>query len=401
MNKFLFLLACGLFMQGLTKAQTDPTIKRDTTITYNDDKYSVFTNRFFDNWYVTGGAGFQVYFGDHNKQMKFSEKLTPNYEINIGKWFTPGVGVRLGVNGFKIKGVTQNGAHSTGERYDGKPWEGYWLYNKEFNYYHLHGDVLFNLSNILAGYKENRFYTISPYVGLGWMVSTDEPIEREISANLGVFNTFRLSNAFDLTLDVRGGMVNDRFDGEIGGRRNEGILSTHIGVAYKFNKRKWEKSSTTIISYDEAILQNLRDKVAQLAADNDALRKQLQEAGDKTITEIKVEQRILAAPILVTFPINSSNVSNEARVNLGFFAKTIREGNSDIVYKVTGYADKGTGTPTINDRLSKARAEAIYQVLVREFGVSPSQLEISHEGGVENMYYNDPRLSRAVITIAK
>lgn len=51
-----------------------------------------------------------------------------------------------------------------------------------------------------------------------------------------------------------------------------------------------------------------------------------------------------------------------------------------------------------NEKLSKERAHAVYDCLVKEFGVKESQLRIDYKGGVENMFYNDPRLSRAVIT---
>jgi len=373
----------------------------DTVVTVSNDRYQVQTNRFWDNWFINVGAGAQIYFGDHNKQMKLSERLTPNFEFNLGKWFSPGIGVRAGVNGYKIKGATQNGSHSTGEKYTGKPWDGYWLYNQEFNYFHIHGDVLFNLSNIFSGYKNDRFYSISPYVGLGWMVTNEAPAAKEVSANIGIYNSFRLNDALDLTLDVRGAMVNDRFDGETGNRRQDGSLSALLGLTYKFKKRDWEKPSSVVISYSDELLNSLREKVRKLSEDNGALKAQLLASQGKTITEIKVEEKILAAPILVTFPINQSVVSNEARVNLGFFAKVIKAGNKNVVYKVTGYADKGTGTAVFNNRISSERAKAIYNVLVHEFDVNPGQLEVSYEGGVDNMYYDDPRLSRAVITIAK
>ncbi len=51
--------------------------------------------------------------------------------------------------------------------------------------------------------------------------------------------------------------------------------------------------------------------------------------------------------------------------------------------------------------LSKARAEAVYECLVEEFGINKAQLKIDYKGGVENMFYDDPRLSRAVITRAE
>ena len=70
------------------------------------------------------------------------------------------------------------------------------------------------------------------------------------------------------------------------------------------------------------------------------------------------------------------------------------------MYTITGYADAGTGSKRVNERLSKERAEAVYDCLVNEFGVSGSQLRVDHKGGVGNMFYDDPRLSRAVITVA-
>jgi len=222
-----------------------------------------------------------------------------------------------------------------------------------------------------------------------------------VSAGLGILNTLRLGRAVDLTLDIRGSLVNDRLDGELGGRKAEGLLATTLGLVYKFQKRGWDKPSVTTISYDEQALKNLRDRIAALEQDNQALKRQLAEAKSDKVTEVKVEDRLLAAPVLVTFPINQSVVSNEARVNLGFLAEVIKKGHKSVVYKLTGYADKGTGTPEINLRVSRERAENIYKVLVNEFGVSPAQLEVSYEGGVENMYYDDPRLSRAVITVAQ
>lgn len=396
--KAIYLVFAGLFWTSAAFSQSTTTLP-DSTVEYRQEKHKVVTNKFFDNWFVGAGVGAQYFYGDHNGRMNFSDRLVPAYELHFGKWFTPGIGVRLALNGLNNRGLTQNGSHSTGELYDAVDN----LYVQEFQYINLHGDVFFNISNMLGGYKEDRFYQVSPYVGLGWMNTWDEPTGSEISANLGVFNSFRMSKAVDITLDLRGSMVQDRFDGELGGRKDEGMLTAAVGIVYRFGKNKdWNKNTQTIVRYtNEKELQALRDKVNELAADNNALRKQLSSAKDTSVTEIVVEKNVLAAPILVTFPINKSTVSNEARVNLGFFAQVIKEGDPKIVYQIVGYADKGTGSKKTNERLSRERSQAIYNVLVREFGVSTSQLEVDYKGGVDNMFYDDPRLSRAVITIAK
>lgn len=394
----ILLLGLGLtFVFSGALAQSVNTVA-DSTVEVSSDKHRVVTNKFADNWFIGAGVGTQFFYGDHNRQMNFGDRLVPAFELHVGKWFTPGIGTRLAINGIKNKGVTQNGSHSLGTVYDAS--QG--LYNQEFNYLNLHGDVLFNFTNLFKGYKPDRFYEISPYVGLGYMFTWDEPKSDEVSANLGLFNKFRLTSALDLSLDLRGSLVNDRFDGELGGRRDEGMLTAAVGVVYKFGTREWGKEKTTTIRYDnsEEIIA-LRTKVNELAQSNEALKKQLANARDSSVTDLIIEKNVLAAPILVTFPINRSTVSNEARVNLGFFAKIIKEGNPELRYHIVGYADKGTGSKSTNQRLSRERAEAIYNVLVREFNVPSSQLEVDYKGGVDNMFYDDPRLSRAVITIAK
>lgn len=394
----ILLLGLGLtFVFSGALAQSTNTVA-DSTVEVSSDKHRVVTNKFADNWFIGAGVGTQFFYGDHNRQMNFGDRLVPAFELHVGKWFTPGIGTRLALNGIKNKGVTQNGSHSLGTIYDAS--QG--LYNQEFNYLNLHGDVLFNFTNLFKGYKADRFYEISPYVGLGYMFTWDDPKSDEVSANLGLFNKFRLTQAFDLSLDLRGSLVNDRFDGELGGRRDEGMLTAAVGVVYKFGTREWGKEKTTTIRYDNSEEINaLRTKVNELAQSNEALKKQLANARDTTVTDLIIEKNVLAAPILVTFPINKSTVSNEARVNLGFFAKIIKEGNPELRYHIVGYADKGTGSKFTNQRLSRERAEAIYNVLVREFNVPASQLEVDYKGGVDNMFYDDPRLSRAVITIAK
>lgn len=394
----ILVLCLGLtFALSGAVAQTK-NVAPDSTVEVSTDKHQVVTNRFVDNWFVGAGVGMQYFYGDHNRQMNFGDRLVPAFELHLGKWFTPGIGARLALNGIQNKGVTQNGSHSTGVIYDAS--QG--LYNQEFNYLNAHADVLFNFTNLFCGYKPDRFYEASPYVGLGYMFTWDEPVSNEVSANLGLFNKFRLSDSWDLSLDIRGSLVHDRFDGEEGGRKDEGMMTAAVGIVYKFNKRNWEKETTTTIRYDNSEEINaLRDRVNQLAQSNDDLRRQLANAKDTTMTDLVLEKNMIAAPVLLTFPINKSTVSNEARVNLGFLAKVIKAGNPEIRYQIVGYADNGTGSKATNQRLSRERAEAIYNVLVREFNVNASQLVVDHKGGVANMFYNDPRLSRAVITIAQ
>ena len=397
MRKVIVLSALLLITGMSVYAQEDysKSLKTTTTIVENADKYKVETNRFWSNWFVTAGGGGLIFFGDHNMQMKFADRLSPALDIGFGKWFTPGIGIRFMYSGLTIKGATQNGSHSTGKVYDASQW----LDEQKFDFMNIHGDVLFNASNLLCGYNEKRFWSVTPYVGLGWILTWESPRARNFNASLGLVNTFRLSSAFDLNLDVRGTATKDEFDGERGGRKEEGLLSVTVGVTYKFPRRTWGRSTVKTITFSDEELRLMREQLKAMNDENNRLKDELVATSNK-VTERVVETNILSAPYLVTFQISRYALSNEARVNIGFQAKIMKE-NKNAVYTIIGYADKGTGTKEFNQFLSKARAEAVYNCLVNEFGVPASQLKITYEGGVDNMFYDDPRVSRAVITVIK
>lgn len=382
-----FLLAAG----SLSAQSGNSTVVIEET----GDKYRVETNRFWSNWFFTVGGGAQMYFGDHDRQMSFGKRLSPSVDVGVGKWFTPGIGVRVMYTGLSAKGATQNGVHSTGKVYDASKWLSY----SKFNYGNAHADVLFNLSNILCGYNPDRVYSATPYFGLGWMFTWDSPRQQEVSANLGLLNTFRLSSALDLNVDVRGSMVNDRFDGEVGGTKREGVLSATVGLTYKFKQRGWKRSQTkTVVYNNEEDLSAIRERLNET-------QKRLRETSDENYrlkTELAdavkpIEGKVFIPKLIVVFPLGKSTLNKESRVNLGFLAEAILK-NEGASYVITGYADNSTGTPEINERLSRERAQAVADCLTREFKVPASVLTVDGMGGVGDMFYNDAALSRAVIT---
>lgn len=397
MIKKTIFTAAMVLAGGCAFAQTEQSNSDFTeTVEYSTDKYKVETNRFWDNWFISAGAGGQVYFGDHDRQRKFGERISPALDIAVGKWFTPGIGVRLMYSGLSAKGATQNGAYQSGGQISGKPWHGYWLNEQKFKFFNFHMDAMFNLMNIIGGYKEKRIYSLSPYAGVGIARVTSKPKNAEITGHLGFMNSFRLCSALDLNLDLRATFINDMFDGEVGGRGGEPMLTAALGLTYKFKQRGWDRSKTITRNNDGA-LKRISDQIDALNAENARLQRELADAKNRPTEVIK---KFTSGNLLI-FRIGESKLSKEARVNLQFFAEAIKAGDPNALYTITGYADAGTGSKKTNERLSKKRAEAVRDCLVNEFGVSESQLEIDYKGGVDNMFYDDPRLSRAVITRSK
>ena len=370
------MAAALVLAAGSVCAQTEPVAQSTEVVEESTDNVEI--NSFWSNWFISAGGGAQIYFGDHDRQASFGDRLSGALDIAVGKWFSPEIGVRLMVD------------------VPGKGGNGYWLEKSKFNFFNFQIDAMFNASNIIWGYNENRVYNLSPYVGLGVMRVSDKPAETAIAGHFGLLNSFRLTSCLDLNLDIRGTLVNDDFDGEPGGRKGEGLLTATLGLTYKFSPRGWNRGKNVIRTvYNTAEIKAMQEKLRQMSEENARLQEALAK-GNKEEAQTIVKQ--IASSNLVVFPIGKSTLSNEARVNLGMLAEVIKKGDPHSVYTITGYADEGTGSEELNRELSKERADAVYDCLVKEFGISQSQLRIDYKGGVDNMFYDDPRLSRAVIT---
>lgn len=404
----------------------------------------VVTNPFKSNWEVGASLGGQIYFGDHDKMMNFGERLNLNLGAKIGKWFTPGLGVRLGVVGGNISGVSgwtghslngpnenwnnyqgfivdaqynEAGKHYVGKRYDGTPAGHYDLFETSQQYINIHGDVLLNLSNMLGGYNPERTYSFIPFASAGFATSLNNTANgiktQAATLGLGLLNRIRLSQRLDLDIEGRITYTGDQFDGEyissyiwkgrntIGraGRWGEGIVSVGVGVNYRLGTYTWEHceggaagvAGTAPVRLDNDIITELQERLG-----DENFRRQLESALQGEVTR----ESVMLYPLLVTFEIDKWELRNMDRVNLGFLADALKA-NPGVVFKVTGYADAGTGSVERNIFLARMRSEVIYNCLVKEFGVPASQLQREDMGGVQNMYYNDPRCSRAVLLKAK
>ena len=81
-----------------------------------------------------------------------------------------------------------------------------------------------------AVYNEDRLYSFIPYVGAGVALSWSEPHQQNLGINAGLINRFRVSDAWDINLELRGLLMKDAF----GGTSKEGMAGVTVGVTYKF-----------------------------------------------------------------------------------------------------------------------------------------------------------------------
>jgi outer membrane protein OmpA-like peptidoglycan-associated protein len=346
------------------------------------------TNSFWDNWFISAGAGGKVYYGPSDRKGDFGDRIAPSFDFAVGKWIVPTLGLRLHVNGFSAKGFATdpNAVHVDG------PINSKGLYPQSWNQEQTQIDVLVNASNWIGGYRSDRFFEFVPFMGAGLMHCYSNEIHNTIAATAGLINKMRLTKALDLNLEIRGDIFDAKYSMEPSGKRANGALTTTLGLAYNFNKRDFTRSNDDKLREEIAALlaatDKLKDARNKLAQENSTLQKALNDAktaNDALQNRLKeLENQQLGSSIqsqFVFFTIGNSVVSKADKDRLKVWAELVKQ-TPGKRFIITGYADKATGTPQRNLVVSKERAENVFKVLTKEFGANADQFKVEYKGGV-------------------
>ena len=378
MKKFVIGAALlGMSMTAFAQ-QADPTMK-----------YSVATNSFWSNWFIQVGGDYNIWYSnqehgrglDNGGNYDFLSKQRRSFggSVAIGKWFTPGIGLRTKLQGFNSKKIGAVGVTS----------QHFWSLNEH---------IMFNLSNLFMGYNPERVWNISPFIG-GGMARNMSANRYVMQLSAGINSSWRLCRNLDLYAEAGWNRMEDNFDGNEmaqlsnthhgrGWEDKDNHLYAEIGLTFKLGKATWNKTPDVdaIKALSQSQIDALNSQLNDLNAENGKLRKELAEK-PKTTVLTKSLKEFVATPISVFFNIGKIDVALlKDLVNVRALAKYAIENNSHIL--VTGYADSSTGTPAINQRLSEQRANTIVEELVK-MGVNRSNIRTAAGGGVKMLEYPD------------
>ena len=354
------------------------------------EKYSVSTNSFWSNWFVQANVAGTAFWGGQEVGNNFDKSPLKGFRNNlgfsvaVGKWFTPGLGLRTKFNGIWGRSVISTDKKTNASKY--------WTLNEQ---------VLFNLSNMILGYNENRVWDLIPYASVG--------LNRNMSYNryapvwgIGLLNEFKLNNKLAINLDINYNLGLEDYDGVGGllpgakmkdGRTFKGLIANHdrtlnveIGLTYNLGKTGWSKTPDVeaIKALSQGQIDALNAQLADANAENARLQKQIRdhkcpvsEGGEKIVN------KVVAAPVSVFFNLGKAKIASQKDLqNVQAVADAAKANNAKIV--VTGYADSKTGNANLNQSLSQKRAEAVADALVN-MGVDRSNIEINAAGGVDTL----------------
>lgn len=381
---FLMLAVASLSLNAM--AQEDPT-----------EKYSVSTNSFWSNWFIQGNVNWNTFYaGGHDnyfsapfrgfplgtaeKDIKNGHSTSLGFSLAVGKWFTPGLGLRTKANGLWTG--------KFGKTLDVKKGEGtpfYLTFNEQ---------VLFNLHNLLGGYDEDRFWNFIPYAGAGIYHQFGDAKGNGTVFSAGLLNTFKVSKKLFVNLELAYYNYDKNFLGEgiqagIRPGHRDHQLALEVGVTYNLGKGTWNKTPDVdaIKALSQGQIDALNAQLTDAQAENARLKDMLAnqpKAGDPgTAIATKTVTKVVAAPVSVFFNIGQSKVASKKDLqNVSELAKVAKDNNSKIV--VTGYADSKTGSANFNQKLSEKRANTVADELVK-MGIDRNNIEIVAAGGVNTL----------------
>ncbi len=374
MKKLLIVLAFASVSMASMAQEAEPTLK-----------YSVATNSFWSNWYVQANFNWSAFYSpeEHNQGYATSPfksfRAAPNFSVAIGKWFTPGIGMRT-----KFYGVW--GREIVSEDKD----------PNAYHYWNIEEQAVLNLSNVFFGYNPTRVWNLSFFAGAG--VDHDMSDGRTaMSYSLGLLSQWRVAKHWQINLEGgwlykehdTGGQTynaNNIVDPEKGifWENHDQQLYLEIGLTYNLGMCTWNKvpDVDAIKALSQAQIDALNAQLADALAENARLKELL--ANQKPVeAEPVVVKEYAGTPVSVFFNINKTVIANDQDlVDVKTLAEYAKENEANLV--VTGYADSATGNEEINQKLSEGRAETVADELVK-MGVSADNIETVAKGGVDDL----------------
>ncbi len=358
-------------------------------------------NVFNPHWYGQVQIGGQYTLGE----IGFGKLLSPNAQIGVGYNFNKVVGARLTFNAWQSKaGQEVNGIK------DPLKWK--------WNYVAPMVDATFNLTNLFCEYDPERLVTVGVFGGIGaniawnnkeaatanstlashysnlttytgqqplgylWNNTNGEGTKARFTARVGANVDFRISDKVSLGIEASANTLSDTYNSKKAGNP-DWYFNALVGVKIAFGKTH---STKTIPAPQpvERVIERIVEKPAPAPAPR---------AEETKKADVKKEYRCD-----IFFPIGNSVIAKSQNDKILDIVQFLKE-NPDANVTLTGYADKGTGTDAINNKVAAERAKTVYETLAAK-GISKSRMTTDSKGStVQPFAEND--MNRVTICIAK
>lgn len=351
-------------------------------------------NEFNPHWYVqVQPLGVQHTLGE----ISFNDLITYNFQLGAGYNFTPVWGARLTVNAWQSKAGLEKSNGAT--------------YNWKWSYVAPMVDGTMNVSNFFLGYNPDRKFNVTALLGLGLNIAfnNDDALKVKntlqygmvdgynqnldnlwtgtkcrVAARVGLMGDYRIDENLSVGVELQANTLNDHYNSKRAGN-SDWYFNGLVGIKWNFGSTNTKKTVPVVAPAPvERVIERVVEKIVEVPA-------------KPVEAPVVVEKAIVKPEPLrrnIFFTINTRTITATEMVKVTEIADYLKA-NPAAKVTVTGYADKGTGTKAINDRLSKQRAQTVADTLVKKFGIAKDRIVVSAKGDSEQPFENaaDNRVS--------
>ena len=313
--------------------------------------------------FVEAQGGIQLTATDAN----MSKLITPTAAVSFGHFFTPVVGARLNVNGWKAKA-----GFSEPEQY------------YKWNYITPSADLMINLTNLFSSQPQHLLNLMFiGGVGLNYAWNNDDlkalnlhasrvPLawdDNRLSHNIRAALRLEtdVTKSLGLSLEVAANNTSDRFNSKTNDA-NDWQFTAMIGVSYRF-KKTYQKPAPVLLPVVQEVVE---DNSANVVPAVPVITEEKKPEPKKTVKSENLKEEIF-------YVICKSDPTEAGQSQMQRVADFMKK-YKDARVKVVGYADKGTGNARINAKYAKSRAEECKNALVKKYGCDASRIDIDSKG---------------------
>lgn len=364
---------------------------------------------FQPHWYVQGQVGLQETLGEAS----FGRLASFNAQVAGGYNFSPVFGARLALNGWTSKAGMQV--------YEQK-------YKWKWSYLSPTVDLTVDLVNLLGGYNPERWVTGGVFAGVGaniaWnngngdlsnfnldmnhangvnaylknLVYADMPAgnrpnplrniwdgtKARFVGQFGVFADFKVAKRVKIGIELQANVLPDGYNSKKAGNA-DWYFNGYVGVKYTSGSG-YKKEARKLVDQNSSVT-DVVERIVEVPVEKIVVKEVIKE---------------VPAPLTrnVFFKISKTVITKDQMYNVAEIASYLKA-NPDAKVTVTGYADKGTGSMSLNLRLAKERAQAVVEALTGKFGIDSSRIISKSMGEIEDQPYGEPELNRVSICVAE
>ena len=353
---------------------------------------SISNSKFFDNWQVGVNVGGYTPTTGH----PFFKSTRLNFGVEVGKQISPSF--RLSADGVAYINDNVDGYRNP--------------LLIEYTNVAMLGN--FNLSNIFAGYKgEPRKFEVEAFAGPGWFHSFypgKNADTNEMSVKFGANFLLNLGSskawAVKLSPSILYGLTPaDQQEHSL--NNNASLTQASLGIVYRFKGSNGAHHITAAqasapvvednsgalrgeLSEKDRELRDARNRIHELEGELAEARNRKPEV--ETVVETK---RTLES--VVTFAQGKTIIAPSQQPNVARIATYLKKyPNSKVVIK--GFASP-EGSIEVNERIAKARAEAVKAVLVKQYKIDGDRI-VAEGNGIGHMF-SEPDWNRVSIATIK